>query len=198
MNKRSISTTLIAVMLAVASPASSEVLDKIVVVINNTFIITQSDVRRERAVQMALGSDPGDDNAITDALVERHLVEEQIAQFREIEVDSDAVNQRLQRANATTGATRDDIRDTIVAEMRRGDFMAQRFQQFIRITDEELRKYFEEVLVPELRRQGVPVPSLEEGMAAVRPNVLAEKITREVEAWLEDLRRRNVIEKISK
>ena len=74
--------------------------------------------------------------------------------------------------------------------------MIERFQQFIRVSDDELQKYYEEVYAPEVRRRGERLPPLEEVVEAIRENKVAEKMNEEVGSWLAELRRRSRVEKI--
>jgi len=187
-----------AALLLVTLPALGEVLDRIVVIVDNSFIITLSDIRKERAIQSALGSNPGSDDELADALVERHLVEEQLAQYRNLDVSEDDINKRLAKIEKPAGVSDKELREAVIGELRRFEFMADRFGQFIRASDEELQQYFNEVYAPELRRNGLPVPPVEQGMEAVRANVVAVKMKQEVDNWIADLRRRSTIEKISK
>src|SRR5215207_5524492 len=101
-------TLLAALMFLVIAPAFAETLDKIVVIIDDRYIITLSDIRKERAIQAVLGTNPGTDDAIADALIERHLVEDQITQFREIDVPPDAVAERLRSLGTIRGVSADD------------------------------------------------------------------------------------------
>ena len=174
-----------------------EILDRIVAVIDDRVIITLSDVRKERAVQSAFGRDAGTDDAILDALIERHFVDEQIAQFREIDVPENVVSERLERLKATPGISIDDLRGALTAEYRRAQFLIERFQQFIRVSDEELQQYYNDVYVPEVRNRGGRVQPLDEVVDAIRQNKAAEKMNEEVTSWLMELRRRSTIEKIS-
>jgi parvulin-like peptidyl-prolyl isomerase len=197
MNRRFL-LTLSLLALFTAQPVLSEIIDRIVVVIDNHFIITLSDIRRERAIQRVLGDNPGDDDTLIEALIEQHLIEDQIALFREIEIAEDSVNERLRGIQTPNGVSTEELREAVRAELRRYEFTVQRFRPFIRVSDEELRKYFEEVAVPALRNNGQPIPAVEQGMLDVRPNVIAEKMNAEVSEWLADLRRRSTIEKILK
>lgn len=183
-------------LVLLASPVFGELLDRIVVVIDDRFIITLSDIRKERAVQSALASDPGSDDAIVDALIERHLVEDQIAQFREIEVSEDAVDARLRSIGTRPGVSTEDLRRALVGELRRRQFMVERFQQFIRVSDEELQDYYNDVFAPAVRNRGERLPPLGEVAEAIRQNKIAEKMNEEVDMWLTELKRRSVIEKI--
>lgn len=173
-----------------------EVLDRIVVIIDDSFIITLSDIRQERAIQSAFGRNPGNDEAVTDALIEKHLVEDQIAQFREIEVSETAVAERLRTITKPANVSDRELREAVAGELRRNAFMNERFGEFIRVSDEEVRKYYEETLVPELRLRGQPIPPVEQVTEGVRQNVIAEKMKVEVDAWLMELQRRSTIEKI--
>jgi hypothetical protein len=196
MRRTTNSIIIVGVLLAWTLPAFGEVLDRIVAVINDSFIITLSDIRKERAIQAVIGNDAGSDDAIADALVERHLVEEQISQFRDIEIPEQEITERLRLIGNHVGVSDDDLRTAVTGDLRRRQFMVERFEQFVRVSDEELLKYFNETYAPELRRRGEPVPPEEEGMQAVRQNVVTVKVNEEVEVWLNDLKRRSLIEKI--
>jgi len=176
-----------------------EVLDRIVAVIDDRFIITLSDVRKERAIRSALGGNGGNaesDESIVDALIERHLVDQQIAEFRDIEVPEDVIAERLRSLPVPPEVSAQDLRSTLIGEFRRRQFMMERFQQFIRVSDEELKKYYDEVYAPEVRLRGERLAPLEEVTEAIRQNRILEKMNDEVGSWLVELRRRSIIEKI--
>src|SRR5688572_28395191 len=84
-SKFSNSIRLSSLIFLLGTAVHGEILDRIVAVIDDRFLITLSDVRKERTIQSAFGRDAGTDEAIVDALVERHLVEDQIAQYRRSE-----------------------------------------------------------------------------------------------------------------
>ena len=185
-----------ALILLVAPFVYGEILDRIVAVIDDRFIITLSDVRKERAIQSALGGTAGTDESILDALIERHLVDQEIAAFRDLEVPSDAITQRLRSIEAPTGISTEDLRTALTGEFRRREFMMERFQQFIRVSDEELQKYYDEVYAPEARLRGERLAPLAEVTESIRQNRILEKMNEEVSSWLIELRRRSIIEKI--
>src|SRR5207249_4668237 len=133
---------LILALLSAPHEARSEIIDGVAVVLDNNFIITISDIRQERAILMALGGNPGNDEAVIKTLIEKHLIEEQIALFREIDIDEEAVNERLRVIQPPSGVSAEQLRDAVRGELRRYEFTVQRFRPFIRVTDEELRKYF--------------------------------------------------------
>jgi parvulin-like peptidyl-prolyl isomerase len=198
MKRRFILSAFFIASLITALPVSGEIIDRILVIVDNSFIITQSDVRRERAIQAALGANPGDDNSLVESLIEQHLIEQQIALFREIEIDENAVTEQLRGVRLPAGVSADELRKAVRSALLRYEFTVQRFRPFIRVSDEELRTYFLEIAVPAFRRSGQPIPTVEQGMLDVRANVIVEKMEKEVGDWLKDIRRRTTIEKILK
>jgi len=188
----------IALLFLLVMPLFGELLDRIVVVIDDESIITLSDIRKERVIQSALGASPGTDDEIVEALIERHLVEGQIAQFLEIEVAEAPVEERLRMIGNPPGVSIEDLRKAVIDELRRRQFMIERFQQFIRVSEEELQQYYNEVFAPEVRRRGERLPPLEEVREEIRRNKVALKMNDEVGSWLAELRRRSTIEKINR
>ena len=195
---RTLSRTMLlpTLVLVAASLVRGEILDRIVAVMDDRFIITLSDVRKERAIQSAFGRDAGSDEAVLDALIERHLVDKEIDQFREIDVPEDAVADRLRSLVVPQGTSQEDLRRALVGEYRRNQFMIERFQQFIRVSEEELRKYYADVYTPEVQRRGEALRPFEEVAEAIRRNRVLEKMNEEVTTWLGELRRRTLVEKI--
>ena len=198
MSRRIILVASMLAMLGSLRPVSAEIIDRIVAVVDNTFIITLSDIQKERTIQKAIGNNPGDDDSLVDTLIEKHLIEGQIALFREIDIDDADVNERLRGVQIPGGITLDELRVAVQSELRRYEFTVQRFRPLIQASDDELRQYFQTVIVPALQQRGAPIPPVEQGMLDARPLVLAEKMNKEADDWLNDLKRRTTIEKTLK
>lgn len=182
-----------------ATTALAEVIDKIVTVVNDKFIITLSDIRKERAIQGVLGTtDLGNDDEVASAIVAKHVVEEQIAQYPPIMIAEERIQEQLQAIKDPRGFSPQELREAVISKLRRAAFMVQRFGPFVQVSEEELRKYFDEVYVPALRREGEPITTLEQARDTVRNLVVAEKIVPELDMWMSDLLRRTKVEKVSK
>ena len=187
-----------ALMAATAASVKAEVIDRIVAIIDHKVLITLSDIRKEQAIQTALGRKAEDDEKTVKSLIEKHLFRQQIALFREIEIDEDAVTRQLRGVQIPPSVSADDIRNTIREEFQNNEFVVQRFRPFVKVTDEEVRDTYEKVVLPAYRAAGTPLPPADEGMQTARTAVIADKMDQEVGKWLEDLGRRVSIEKISK
>ena len=185
----------IALLTLLATPTWGEIIDRVVVVVDGKFIITLSDVRKERVIETALGSDPGSDEAVANMLVEKHLVEQQIDQFLPIDIPDSDVAERLRTIQTPDGVSDREIQEAIKAKLRRAAFMDQKFGQF-RTSAEEEAQYYEKTFLPELQRRGEPVQPLEAVIDLVRQNLLVERMFSEFDAWLAELKKRTTIEKI--
>ena len=180
--------------LAGSAAAQSDVLDRIAAVINNKFIITASDVRLEREVMRALGKDPGSDDMVLQTLIDRYLVDEQIALFPGIEVSQETLEQRLAQVQNPGKVLPERLRRAAFEEIRLSEFVIQRFRQFIRISDDEVTAFYEKTFVPAVQQKKLPVPPMDSVIEDIRREVAGQKLDSELRTWIESLRRRNDIE----
>jgi len=179
-----------------ALAARAEVIDRIVAVVEGE-IITLSDIRKEGQFRAILGEKPIDDQALIKELIETKLTEHQILDSPSVDVSNEEVEVRIQQLKLQPGVDSDALRNAVRRRIRIEEFFDARFRQLIRPTDDEIRKYYEEVFVPEARKRGlqsIPLLTEPEMYNAIRENVIQEKLNRDVEAWLEAIRRRSNIE----
>ena len=172
----------------------AEIIDRIVAVVDG-HIITRSDVTQEREIRTILGEKAIDDKALVEQLTESYLIETQLTGFPGIEVDDEAVAEEMARLPKKEGLSSAALRDAVHRRIRTARYLNLRFRQFLRASDEDVRKYYENVFGPEARTRGInPVPPLEQVTDAVRKNVVEELMDREVTTWLEAIRRRSNLE----
>ena len=178
-----------------SSLIGAEVVDRIVAVVEG-HIITLSDLREEREIRARLGEKPiDDDKTLANELVDHYLIERQIVDFPGVDVTDDEIDVDLQTSIARQGRPSQSIRDAVRKRIRIEKFFVQKFRQFIRPTDEAIRKYYDDFFVPAARNRGLdPVPPLTEVVDAVRQNVVQESLDHEVDVWLKAIRRRSTIE----
>jgi len=172
-----------------------QVIDRIVAVVNNR-IITSSDVRREQLIREVLRTNQSRDaDVVVKELIDNQIIEEQVAQFPGIDVSDERVQAEIDKISDLKGLPRETLRDAVRQRIRNTEFFDQRFRLFTRVSDEEVRQYYDRVFVPEAQKRGVnPVPSFEQVADGLRNNVIEEKLVRDIDAWLEALRRRSNIE----
>jgi hypothetical protein len=172
----------------------AEIIDRIRGVVGNQ-IITQSDIREERNLRAALGEAAEADTAILQSLVEELLIEDQMLQFPGVEVAASEIEAELSMVQDRHGLPLQVIEDGIRRRFARMRFFELRFRQFITASSEEIQQYYETVFVPEAQARGLrPIPPLQEVADLVRSNVVNEKLSTEVETWLEAVRGRSNVE----
>ena len=175
--------------------AFAEVIDRIVAVVDGQ-IITLSDLRQEREMRALFGDKPIDDDlTLARQLVDNRLIDQQIADYPNVDVTDAEIDADLQKLNLSR--TSNDTREAVRRRIRAQKFFDVKFRQSIRPTDDEVRKYYEDVFVPAARARGMDTvpPLTDRAMAdAIRDNVIQENLDHEVEVWLEAIRRRSKIE----
>jgi hypothetical protein len=174
----------------------AEVIDRIVAIVNG-HLVTLSDVRQERETRALLGEAPLDDTTLAKQIVDNYLIEEQIADYPNIEVPNSEVDAYFQKSDRRPSTIPESLRNAVRQRIRVQKFFEVKFRESIQATDDEVRKYYEEVFVPEAQKRGVqPIPPLtdKEVAEAVRENVVQESLDHEVGVWLEAIRRRSKVE----
>src|SRR5262249_48052520 len=147
------------VVLLSASLLHGEIIDRVTAIVNK-HVITLSDVRLERNIRAALGeSQPTDDKSILNDLIDRQIIDDQIAQFPNIEILDADIENELHGITDMRGLSPDVLRDAIRKRMLTSEFFNLRFRQFLQATDQEVRQYYEEKFLPEARKRGMnPIP----------------------------------------
>jgi parvulin-like peptidyl-prolyl isomerase len=172
----------------------SEVIDRIAAVVG-TQIITQSEVREEHRLKATLGEMPGADNVVLQELIEERLIEDQMVQFPGVEVTEQQIDNELNLVQNRQGLSVDTIRAGIRKRLARIRFFDLRFRQFITADSSEVQQYYDTVFVPEAQaRRLSPIPPFSEVADLIRANVINEKLSREVDVWLDAVRGRTNVE----
>jgi parvulin-like peptidyl-prolyl isomerase len=182
------------VFLQYSALLEAEIIDKILAVVDNR-IITLSDIREERLIRAALGEQaPQDNSALLEELIERSLIVSQMAEFPGVEVTDEEVQEKMRNITVPDSVSDKAMKQAVRVRLMIARFMDARFRQFIRVTEDDVRKYYDEVFVPAARARGASVPPLEEVAEGIRANVAEEKLDDDVDVWLQALRRRSNIE----
>lgn len=173
----------------------AEVIDKIVATVDDQ-IITLSDLQQERELRAVLGDSPmDDDGALLQQVIEQRLIEQQIGDYPGTQVTEAEIDADLDKISDPDSVPQSVLRKAIARRIRIGKYFQLRFRQFIRPSDDDVRKYYDDIFVPEAKARGLnPIPPLEQVVDAVRRNVVEEQLNHDVSAWLEAVRQRSDIE----
>ena len=202
-------TLLLSVALAVCAPAS-EVIDRIVAIVNGKLIL-QSDVEEEARVEaLVAGQKPADLKSddlqtIVDRMIDRHLVDEQMRSVREVAPTSQAVERRMkqlrqsfgqaaesdagwQKMLADAGVTEEALRAHFADEVQTLRFLEARLRPQIQVDAAAVEQYYREKLLPEMRKSGDKEVPLADVSARIREVLIEQKLDQSLTEWLKSLR----------
>jgi hypothetical protein len=174
----------------------SEVIDRIIAVIDG-HIITASDLRQERQIRGLLAEKAAGDAALVKEMIDSYLINQEMVDYPNIDVSTAEIDEEIEKLKIRPSGDMTNLRSALQRRVRVQKFFDLKFRQSIRPSDDEIRKYYDDVFVPEARKRGMnTIPALTDPAmnAAIRDNVIQENLDREVEVWLEALRRRSNVE----
>jgi hypothetical protein len=201
-----------------APSANAVVLDRVVAVVNNQAILA-SDVDDE--VRLAV-LDPGGAGVVLtpqralEQLISRALIQQQIRQedAQAAEPSQTEVDARLAEIRkelpacihcncaseqgwnaflASHGLTSKRVENYLRYRVQILRFIEQRFRQGIRITPEEIEKYYRETLLPQYAT-GETIPPLDEVAPRIQEILLERQVNVLFDDWLRNLRRQGNVE----
>jgi parvulin-like peptidyl-prolyl isomerase len=193
-----------AVSLASAQPPSLQLADRIVAVVDEDPILA-SDL--EQAIGLGLESRRAgeDDTAfrrrVLDALIEQRLrfhevdrfgftevpVEEIEARFEDIRSQFPSVEAFRARLRAI-GSSEEALRQLVARQLMVLTYVEERVGARVFVALDDIRAYYESVLVPEMRRSGAAVPPIEEVREQIRAVLREQRLDEEIERWTAGLR----------
>jgi len=174
---------------------NGEFLDRMVAVVDG-HIITASDMRQEREILMRLGDKPiDDDKALVRQMIDNYLIETSIANYPGVDATGSEVDAELQKSVVRVGAPSRAVREAVRLRLRMRKYFNLEFAQDIRVSDEDIRKYYNEVFKPAAIQRGLDaIPPIEQVTDQIRSNIFQERLNHEIDIWLEAIHRRSNVE----
>jgi hypothetical protein len=184
-------------LFSLATSLHSEVIDRIVALVDG-HIITLSDLRKEREIRAKLNETAiDDDKALINELIDEYVIEQQIAEYPNVNVSEEQIDQALRTLSTKDNSAPAEIRAAMRRRIRAQEFFALKFGASIRPTEEQIQKYYSEIFLPAAQAKGLnPIPALTDSAmaSAIRDNVIQETLDGEVKTWLDAIRKRSIVE----
>lgn len=201
-----------ALALVAFDPPGTVVLDRIAVVVGRR-VIKSSDIDRDLRLtaflnHAALVTDTAAKKKAADRLIDQQIIRQEVAtgQYpRATDADANSLLNKIRaerfassdtrmRADLSRyGITEDELRDQLRWQLTVLKFIDERFQPGVLITDAEVQKYYDEHLA-DLKRQDPKNYSLTAVEPKIRQLLESEQTTREFENWLDQARKRALIQ----
>lgn len=206
-------------LLALVLGRAQQVVDRIVAVVNKR-VILESEVDQARRIELLLQGkpltreEPGPQEmqALLDRLIDRSLLEQQIAdpnivdpkpgeleeRIKEIrsQIPAAATEEGWKEVLAAYGLEERDVENHFASEFRVLRFIDLRFRGLVRVDKSEIAAYYQDKLLPELRRQGASAPPLAEVSGKIESILVEQHMNQLLNEWLQTLRTQAHIEKL--
>ncbi|HEX5758806.1 MAG TPA: hypothetical protein VF121_06390 [Thermoanaerobaculia bacterium] len=202
-----LATLLAAAARAQETPASAPytLRDRILAVVDEDPILA-SDLERVIALGLAV-REPGESQEafrrrVLEGLVDQRLRAHEIDRFGLGQVDVELVDEHVaeirsrfeseeafRRRLAELELDREGLRQLVARQLSVLEYVNERLAVRVFVALDEINLYYEQVLAPQLRAQGAPVPPIEEVREDIRELLREQRLNQEIETWTEQLRR---------
>jgi len=211
---RSIIAAVILIAACGVSVFAQQVVDKTVATVSDgirTELITLSDLRWQLALQPGVPLSPASSEDLNRALqtqIDQRLFALEAERLPSRPPDEKAVADKIQeilgyfpstaefesrlRAVGFTSIRANNLERIILQRLAIERYLDFRFRSFVVVTPEDEEAYYREVFVPEFRRRfpGLLMPTLDEKRVEIRSDLTEDRVAAEIEAFLDDARRR--------
>lgn len=215
MRWRRVFITILLLFAFAACAQASEVIDRIVAIVNGKLIL-QSDVEQEARTEAFLAGQqvsnfkPQELQLLVERMIDRQLVHEQMRSVREVATTSQAVERRLKQLReslsksaesdaawrkvlADAGMTEEELRTHFADEVQTMRFLEARLRPQIQVDAAAIESYYREKLLPVMQKSGEKEPSLAEVSPRIREILIEQKLDESLTQWLKSLREQSSI-----
>ena len=198
-----------AIALLTPSVCGQQIVDQILTLVNDD-VITRIDLLWSIAIDPKAPSPVGPVGSDLlrqklDVMIDERLIAQEAARVPTSEITQDEIDKKrteliksfkseaqFRERAGSVGLTPQKIDELIRQRILIDRFADFRFRSFVLVTEQEIKRYYDEILVPQLRAHGQVPPAisdekLREGISAI---LKQEKINAEIDRWLTSARQR--------
>lgn len=207
----------LALLVLMALSSTAQVVDRMVAVVNKR-VILESELDQAARVEFLMAGKPlsqlstAERGATLDRLIDRVLLDQQIARPEMLDPTPDEVADRMKQLRAQLpgadtnegwkklltdyGLTAEDVQDSVISQIRVLRFVDLRFRGLVRVDRNAVEAYYRDRLIPQLRAQGAHEPPLVEVSDKIEKVLVEQSIDEMMTRWLETLRAQAHIERM--
>lgn len=198
---------------------AQDVVDRMAAVVNK-HVILESELDQALRIELLLQGKPlspenlgpGEHQTVLERLIDQALLEQQIAHPEILNPTPDELATRVQEVRAqipgasgdpgwkslleSYGLTQQDIEQHFISEIRILRLVDLRFRGLVHIDKTSIAGYYENKLVPELRRKGSSIPPLADVSDKIEKILVEQNMSAMLDEWLQTLRSQAHIEKM--
>lgn len=180
--------------------------DRIVAVVDDDPVVA-SDIDRLIGLGLAMPN-PGEEELafrrrVLEQLIEQRLRFHEIDRFGFVQVPVDEIERQVAEIRARyaseeeferrlreLGLSLTSLRQLVARQIMVWNYVDERLGPRVFVTYEDIKGYYDSVLVPEMRRRGEEVPPVEQVREQIRSLLKDQRLNEELEKWTEELRQR--------
>jgi len=191
-----------------ASLHAGDVIDRVLVVVNNTPILLSDWDEAWRCEALLAGRTPesyseAERQAVFQRLVDQELLRQQMRTYLLPPVAPEDVQQELKQVRSQlsgendaqwesllqrTGVTETELTRRLQQQIEVERFVDVRFRAGIRVTDRSIAQYYRDEFLPALRKAGAKEVPLEEVSGKIREIFVQRQVSDELNGWIQTLR----------
>ena len=189
--------------------AAQQTIDQILTLVNND-LITRIDLLWSIAIDPKAPSPVGPVGSDLlrqklDVMIDERLIAQEAARIPTAEITQEEVDKKrtelikgfsseaqFRERAGSVGLTPSKLNELMRQRILIDRFVDFRFRSFVLVTESEIKRYYDEILVPKIRAAGQVPPSLDAPKVreGIVDNVKQEKINAEIDKWLSSARQR--------
>jgi hypothetical protein len=200
---------LVSLLIASIAPSSraQQIVDQILTQVNDD-IITRTDLLWSIALDPKAPSPVGPVGADLlrqklDVMIDERLIAQEAARIPSTDITQEEVDKmraalignfkseaEFRQRAGSVGLTPQKIDELLRQRILIDRFVDFRFRSFVLVTEQEIKRYYDEHLVPEVRKAGQIPPPLDQVRDKINDLLKQEKINTEIDKWLSAARQR--------
>jgi len=208
---RLLALNVVLVCLLVLSPSAwaQQVVDQILTLVNDD-IVTRIDLLWSIAMDPKAPSPAGPVGPDLlrqklEVLIDERIIAQEAARIPATDISADEIDKEraelikgfkseaeFRERVGSVGLTPQKIDELLKQRILIDRFVDFRFRSFVLVTDQEIKRYYEETLVPKIRAQGQVPPPVED--EKIREGIIAilkeQKVNQDIDRWLASARQR--------
>jgi hypothetical protein len=205
------------VMLLLVGMSHSQVVDRMVAVVNKQ-VILESELDQAARVELLLQARPVETlthegrSVVLERLIDRSLLDQQIVNPAMLDPAPEELAAKIKETRDGTpgsatdarwnailegyGLSQQDLEEQLTAQFRILRFIDLRFRGLVRVEKGAISDYYQDHFLPEVRKRNAPEPKLAEVSDKIEQILVEQRIDELLNNWLKTLRAQAHIERL--
>jgi hypothetical protein len=184
---------------------AAEVVDRIVAVVDR-YAITLTEAEQTVELARFRGNDSLELSDAVESLIEAHLIKREVKRYPGIQVSNEDVRLAVEslresypsdddfyRAMELLNLTEDGLEQLLKKQLLIDLYLERRFRSLVFVSEEEIRAFYDDELLPELKVRGEAPPSRDSLEPRIRSLLVERKYNERVNQWIDGLKSRSRI-----